>query len=286
MKPRGWMFLRVLINRYHTGSPDPLLRFLPQEDAQQVLAHNIVSPELSPLLNHAQIIIDRIHYSWLQPAIAKISAALQSFFIASLPQKLGLSLQRHMEPKPKATALTEPLKPFFLQKLYKTLNADDLLPIEYLPVSPLTPLLRWSKQEIVDLIAFLGLHDLASEIRQIVDKHALKSVYACLSSRQTHYLKMCLHQKDQVVSSPLKINYKQLDCDHLMKELHRRGLMRLGKALSGQHPDFIWYLSHTLDTGRGQLLSQFYSQQPIPKVTQALTVQVTNLMNFLKKRSS
>lgn len=286
MKPRGWMFLKVLINRYHPGPPDPLLNFLPPEDAQKALVHNITSPDIEPLLNHAKIVIDRIHYSWLKPAIEKFSRSMQPFFIASLPKKLAFSIQRHMDPSVKISPLTDTLKPFFLRLLYNTLDADDRLPIEYLPESPLSSLAQWSKHELVDLIDFLGLHDLAGEIRQVVAKDALKGIYECLSPKQTTYLKMCLHQKDQIKSDSLKINFQKLDGDQLLRDLHRRGLMRLGKALSGQHPDLIWYLSHTLDTGRGSLLAQYYSQQPTPKVTQALTIQVTNLMNFLKKGSS
>jgi hypothetical protein len=286
MKPRGWMFLRVLINRYHQGLPEPLLEFLPQEDGHKALAHDIGSPDLTPLLDHAQIVIKRLHYSWLKPVIEKFSSAMQPFFIASLPRELSLRMQRHMDPTLKVNPLADSLKPFFLRILYDTLDADDRLPIEYLPDSPLSLLVGWSKKELVNLIDFLGLHDLSGEIRQVVAKQALSSVYECLSPKQTAYLKMCLHQKDSVKSPPLKLNFKQLDCALLLKDLHRRGLMRLGKALSGQHPDLIWYLSHTLDTGRGSLLSQFYSPQPTPKITQALTIQVVNVMNFLKKSAS
>lgn len=286
MKPRGWMFLRVLINRYHQGLPEMLLQLLPQQEAQSALAHDIASSDLTPLLDHAQIVIKRLHYSWMKPAIEKFSRTMQPFFIASLPKELASRIQRHMDPTLKVKPLTDALKPFFLRILYQTLDADDRLPIEYLPESPLSPLMHWSKTELVDLIDFLGLHDLSGELRQVVAKQALSSIYECLSPKQAVYLKMCLHQKETVKSAPLKINFKQLDCDQLLKDLHRRGLMRLGKALSGQHPDFIWYLSRTLDTGRGSLLSQFYSPQPTPKVTQALTIQVVNLMNFLKKGAS
>lgn len=285
MKPRGWMFLRVLINRYHQGPPASLLQFLPQEEMEQALAYHIDSPDLAPLLKHAEIVIERTHYSWLTPAIEGFSDSFKSFFIASLPKKLASSMQRHLNPSLKISSLTDVFKPFFLRILYHTLDADERLPIEYLPESSFSPLINWSKAELVDLISFLGLHDLASEIRQVVSKQALKSIYECLPPKQAAYLKICLHQKEPVKGTSLKLDFKKLDCDQLLKDLHRRGLMRLAHALSGQHPDFIWYLSHTLDTGRGSLLSQLTSSQPTPKITQALAVQVTNLMNFLKRGS-
>lgn len=286
MKPRGWMFLRVLINRYHQGSADNLMQLLPEGEAQLTLNQNIQSSELSPLLNHGQEILEKLHYSWFQPFIEKLSTSLQPFFLACLPKKQAEALQRSIDKNMRVPNLAETFKPYFLQRLYSSLNAEDRLPIDYLPETPLSPLARWSKEGLVELINFLGLHDLSVEIRHVVAKQALKNIYDCLSPKQMQYLKICLHQKEQVVSPPLNLNFNQLNCPQLLKDLHKRGLMRLGKAISGQHPDLTWYLSHILDTGRGSLLTQYYNPQPYPKITQPLTLQVISLMNFLKKSNA
>jgi len=65
--------------------------------------------------------------------------------------------------------------------------------------------------------------------------------------------------------------------------LHRRGIMRLGYALSGQHPDFIWHLSHRLDIGRGRLLKKNNFKNEIAGVTMPLQQQVANIINFINK---
>lgn len=285
MKLRGWMFFNVLINRYHKTPRDTLLRLLPQEEMQMAIQQDISSSQLEPLLNHGQQVLERLHYSWLKPFLEALPHSLQPFFVAALPLKLGNTLKHYMGQNLQVPSLSEALKPFFLQTLYNKLEGDQHLPIEYLPETAVTPLIQWSKESLVELIDFLGLHDLATDIRQIVAKQALKNIYDCLPAKQLNYLKICMHQKEQVVGPSLNLNHAKLDGQQMRKDLHRRGLMRLGKALSGQHKDFIWYIARTLDIGRGTLLSQYVSPQPLPKVTPALTIQVTNLMNFLKKES-
>jgi hypothetical protein len=93
---------------------------------------------------------------------------------------------------------------------------------------------------------------------------------------------VCLHQKEGITGPKLRIDPTKEDPSLLKRAIHRRGLLRFGKALCGQHPDFVWYIARTLDTGRGQLVLEAYKPESEPKVTLLLKNQVLNLMNFLK----
>ena len=94
-----------------------------------------------------------------------------------------------------------------------------------------------------------------------------------------------MHHKDKVATPSLGLDKWRGNCEKLKTVLQTRGLVRLGKALSGEHPDFIWHLIHILDTGRGQALLKYYSKSAVPGITSALAQQLANLMNFLKKKS-
>jgi hypothetical protein len=187
--------------------------------------------------------------------------------------------------KSETIELSEPVKSFILSQLYTLLKADEHLPLDYLPETELSELGTWNKTQLIHLIDFLGLHDLATEVRQIVNKNHLKNIYACLTPQQFYYLKVCLHQKEMLTVSKLGIDASIKDSTKLKRVIHQRGLLRLGKALCGQHPDFVWYLSHTLDTGRGKMLSDIYQKESIGKITPFLKEQVLNLMKFLKSES-
>lgn len=277
MDKRGWMMLRVMINRYNPTAGNDLLKFLPEQEAQVVMNQEIHSTELAPILQQPERTLASIHYSWIQPVVQKFAQPLQPALIAALTaeQAAGLKIAAPI-------AISDTTKKFVLNQIYQHLDIHDRFPIEYLPETELSPLIRWNKSNLMDLIDFLGLHDLASEVRRIVNRNYLKNIYTCLSPKQLSYLKVCLHQKEQLVSPKLGIDPTTQDCSKLKQIVHRRGLQRLGKALCGQHPDFIWYIAHTLDMGRGNILLKEYQPKELPKVTKILKQQVLTLMNFLE----
>lgn len=277
MDTRGWMMLRVLINRYNPRAGNALLKFLPQEQQAAISSVEIRSDDLRPILLHPQNSLARIHYSWIKPLIEKYPERLQGAIMAALTAEQVAGMKGSLD-----SPISNPVKSFLVNKLCYQLKVNEHIPLEYLSENEFSPLLKWTKQQIVDLIDFLGLYDLASEVRHIVNRDHLKNIYTCLTPKQFYYLKVCLHQKEQITSPKLGIDPSKQDCPKLKQAVHRRGLSRLGKALCGQHADFVWYLSHVLDKGRGDILLREYQPQALPKITSVLKQQVLNLMNFLK----
>lgn len=269
--------LRVFINRYNPKAGNALIKFLPQEEAQAVMSQDIRSTDLAPILQQPQKSLNRIHYSWIQPVLQKFPEGLQPIVAAALTteQIAGLKIGSPI-------AINDIAKVFILNQLYQKLEIGDRVPVEYLQETEFTLLANWSKAQIMDLADFLGLYDLASEVRHIVNRNHLKNIYSCLTSKQLYYLKVCLHQKQQLVSPKLGIDPTKQDCQKLKQVIHRRGLARLGKALCGQHADLVWHIAHVVDMGRGTILLKEYQPQEIPRVTQILKQQVLSIMNFLK----
>lgn len=269
--------LRILINRFNPKAGNALLKFLPEEGAKAVMNQDIRSADLTPILQQPQKSLSTIHYSWIQPVLKKFPEPLQPAVMAALTaeQIAGMKISSPM-------AISNIAKTFILNQIYQHLKISEHFPIEYLPETEFSPLSKWTKSKLMDLIDFLGLYDLASEVRHIVDRNYLKNIYTCLTPKQFYYLKVCLHQKEQLVSPKLGIDPTKQDCSKLKQIIHRRGLLRLGKALCGQHPDLVWHIAHTLDIGRGNILLKEYQTEELPKVTKILKQQVLNLMNFLE----
>lgn len=278
MDKRSWAMLRVLINRYDLKSSNALLKFLPQEEIQAAMAIEINSTDLTPILKQPQNSVEKIHYSWIKPLLEKYPEPLRPSILSALTPEQMTGLQ-FATPVP----LSQPVRIFILNQLYRLLKINEHIPEEYLPKRELSLLTKWTKQEMMSLMDFLGLYDLASEVRHIVNRNYLKNIYACLTPKQFHFLKVCLHQKEQIISPKLGIDPSKQDCSKLKQILHKRGLVRLSRALCGQHPDLVWHIAHTLDSGRGNLLLKEYQSEPLPKVTPILQQQVLNLINFLNK---
>ncbi|MBA2369845.1 MAG: hypothetical protein H0V82_12640 [Candidatus Protochlamydia sp.] len=277
MDKKGWMMLRVLINRYNPKAGEGLLKFLPRDEAQTLISHEIQSSEIEPILYQPQKILERLHYSWIKPLLKKFPKSMHSIVAGALTKEQAAGLTSSAPIK-----LSPPVKTFFVRQLYSLLAEEERLPYDYLPETDMSPLGTWKKRKLTMLFDFLGLHDLASEVRHIVNKKHLKNIYASLSPKQLYYLNVCLHQKEGITGPKLRIDPTNEDPSLVKNAIHRRGLMRFGKALCGQHPDFVWYIAHTLDTGRGEMVLKAYKPDSEPQVTLLLKNQVLNLMNFLK----
>lgn len=277
--------MRLMLNRVHKQSPDHFLKSLPQEDVKAIRSLEIQSDDLNAIFISPEEFFKQIHYSWLVPIIDNFPKDLHPTLLAALPEPISSGLKKIMDISISPISLAQPVKSFLLFSLYQKFKDKDIIPLTYLPPSPLAPLIELNKPELLNVIDFLGLHDLAEEIRQIVDQKVLKTIYHCLPPKKQKFLRTCLRQKEKLVTPKLGLEKWQGDCKKLEHMLHRRGLLRLGKALSGQHPHFIWHIVHFLDTGRGALLSQYISKEATPGVTPALIQQVINIININKQKS-
>lgn len=278
MNKRGAVILRVLMNRFNPKATERRLKDLPDALRQLIVSEAIDSKDLTPILQHPALTFSEIHYSWFSEPLKKFPKDLLPTALGSLGA-MGANIFSGVKPDPHVSL---PTKQFLHNTLVRALKLDEHVPMDYLPECDFSPLLKWSKEELMNLVDFLGLHDLAYEVRHIVNRNHLKNIYTCLTPKQFYYLKQCLHQKDRIVSPKLMVDPAIVDKDKLKQALHKRGLFRLSKALCGIHPDFVWHLAHHLDTGRGNLLLKDYQLEAVPKMTSILKQQTINLMNFLK----
>jgi len=278
MDKRGWMMMRVFINRYNPKAGDALLKFLPKEEMQVVLQQDIRSTDLTPILHQPEKLVKQMHHSWIKPLLKKFPDELLPVVGASLTPEQAVGLQIPLSP----ASIAPLVKTFIINNLYHQLEVHDLLPLDYLPETEFSILAKWTKSQLMLLIDFLGLYDLATEVRRIVNRDYLKNIYTCLTPKQFYYLKICLQQKERFTTPKLGIDPTKKNCEQLKQLLHRRGLFRLGRGLHHQHPDLIWYLAHKLDTGRGKILMNEFQASVTPTAESVLKGQILNLMNFLK----
>ncbi len=284
MKTKSAILLKVLLNRYEKGSPEIALKWLPEEMIKNVSQIPVAANNPLPLFEEPKKALFRMHYSWLLPYIQKLPKGILLPVISSLSDMQSSRLKKILKlDSENALPLAPMAKNYIAYAIAHAIKGvTEVLPMEYLPETPFNALGLWSKNELVELIEFLGIHDLSNEMKRIVDKKILKNAYNCLSAKEQQYLKICMHLKEKVATPGLGLEKWKGEAGKLKSVLQARGLIRLGKALSGSHPDLIWHLMHILDTGRGTALSKYCSTKALPGITAALSQQAANLMNFLK----
>lgn len=284
MQAKSWILMRILLNRFHPRAPKEFLNLLPQDDAKQILSQDVIISDIDPVFVKPQEFLKNIHYSWVAPYVQKLPMHMQELLISALPNPLAIGLKKYLKISSPRVPIPPRASAFFVKKVYDKIRQPDVLAPGFLPKGDLSVLLDLSRNELIVLVDFLGLYDLADDVSQIVDKKSLQIVYACLDNKKIQFVRMCLHQKSKFAAPKLDLQKWNGDCRVLMQILHQRGLYRLGKALSGSHPHFLWHLFHRLDTGRSAILKKHCASQASPGITSTLVQQVMNVMNFLKQK--
>lgn len=281
MRNASELVLKAFLSKLPPERKGALEKFLPEKErlrleelpsfAEGVTAEGFTN---GGMLNH-------VHWSWFLPTLKTYPEREQIFFLSSLNPTWAESLAHELGIKNPREEISETARGFFSQILLNSLVGpkDQLLPIDYLPPSPLKRLLRLSKKELTKLIDFLALYDLAVEMRQIVETKILKKIYSFLSEDERKVLKQIMaHQKEPFSIARMGLDRWDGEEESLRHLLHRRGLARFAVALSGQDPDFIWYICHQLDIGRGNALFKMCAKEPTPGLSEAIIRQIEEIL--------
>jgi hypothetical protein len=257
-----------------------LLRFLPAAVAEEVQRlPEAQTFDAATLFSPLQWSV-RMHYSWFSDTIQTYPQKVKALFLGALTPLQAEGLRQTLSLAGLRPAASPFLRPFLMNILHKTLQEPDLLSEELLPPSALNCLLNLERKYLFHLADLLGLHDLAADLRQVVDKELLKKIEAVLTEEQVHFLHACSKQQLKWVPPKLGLlawdgSKKQLN--HL---LHYRGLIRLAKAIIQEDPDFKWHLLHRLDTGRAKIIQKEFYQKQDP----ALVPYFKNQVLYVAKR--
>ncbi len=278
--------LRVLINRYYGGLSEELRPALPKKFTKELKRCDVRSDDASRALAQPADRLKRVHYSWLKGYLEKMPEELRMPTIASLPREQARGICRILGCAVPKRQPSPPMAQYLLQHLYSQINQGERLPARYLPHSYLNRLGDYSKEELVRLASLLGLRDLVAEMRHIVKKTNQEALLRCLDDEERQFFNFYMYKERVKLSVPrLQLEHWDGNCRNLKLKLQRRGLGRLGKALSGQDKTLLWYIEHALDTGRAKIVTNNCEKDPIPNVTPQLLRQVVGIMNYFEKQS-
>jgi hypothetical protein len=272
--------LKALLSRCEPEKKRALERFLPQEELLRLERLPALAEEVKCEGFANGGVLEKVHWSWFLPTLKTYPETEQMLFLSALDSKAAKNLAKVLTLSSDSQEITEVARGYLRQILLNSLLGahDRLIPVGYLPITPLKALLNLSKKELTRFIDFLSLHDLAAELRQIVETKILKKIYSLLSEEERKFLKVAMAHKEHFVHSRMGLDRWDGSEEALRIALHRRGLTRLGAALSGQDPDLIWYVCHQLDIGRGGALFKQCMKEPIHGVSDVIIRQIEELL--------
>lgn len=274
MKSRAKMVLKAILNQFEPESKQALLRFVSIEEKEEIERSRDLEGPLTPESFSVDAILERVHWSWFLPTLELYPEPEQKLFLSALSPRAEKNLAKVLTLSAKGEASSLIGKDYLRKTLLDSLNGYKILPLEHLPKTNLEKLLSFSKKELTKLIDRLSLYDLSTELRQIVETKILKKIYSLLTEEERTFLKAIGSHKDPFAMGRLGIEKWDGSEESLRTLLHKRGLARFGAGLSGQDPDFIWYICHGLDIGRGSVLYKLCLDEPLPGVTEVIRTQI------------
>jgi len=279
----SYIVFRSLVERWNKSS---LIRTLSpsEQDKVQHLPPLKNDPFTRPLSIEERL--KGIHYSWMVTFLEPFANDDKMLILSSIEKEQAEKLKKHFKLSMSSLPLKKKGKEYLTEALYTWLISDqkELLPIEFLPEHPLNPLLDLSKKELQALVDYLGLHDLALELKHVIKADQIKKIQKTLSKKAQEHLKKQMKKKDPISFARLNLDGWNGDEEKMKAILHHRGFNRLAKALFGCHPSLLWHLSHRLDTGRTKILRKFYTDIKNDEVREILINQTLELIPLVKDR--
>jgi hypothetical protein len=275
--------LGALLNK---GSPQErahLMRYLTDEK-QSVIASLKLFKDPTRGFESLSSTLSRIHPSWIAPVLRSMPEGEIRLFISALDEQTSQSVKNLLRFSGEKTKLTEIGKLYLQKILYQKIATTSLLPIECLPESPLNSLIDLRSADLIALTDFLGLHDLAIEMRQIVDKRKLSLIQESLSPSEKAYLSILVQSRESVTFTRMGLLNWQGDKEVLKQLIQQRGVNRLAKALSLQNSSLVWYVVHKMDSERGLLLMKLAVPLEKSQAAEILGAQVVELISYMRSQ--
>jgi hypothetical protein len=288
VEAKGWRLLHSLLKWTHKeeGAPpnlESLATFLPEEERAAFLQEKEEGAPLATKIDLAAPFQD-YHYSWLQAPLNKAPPAFRSLAVRAFPEPTQSALQKTLDLEKKEPILAPGIRHFILS-LFARLYAPDMMPIEQEANrgGKLAPLLKLEKKALLELVDLLGLWDLSHDVKRVIDRKLLHTIFLSLSEKEQSCLKKCLQAQDVMPPHSLDLTNWNGEQEELLRLLTIRGLARLGKALSGQPLEVIKALVRRLDTGRAQQLMGYVSKKEIPRTSAAAIGQVLQAIVWVEE---
>ena len=284
MNTSSWAVFRHLLDQKSEGDRSALLSFLSSDELDKLRQIPPSQKQAFTQTESPANRLEKIHYSWLIPFLEPFAEGDKAMILSALEETQATKLRGYFKATGKLPKTTPLAKRFLLSAMYSWLTSEqkEFLPTDFLPDHPLNPLLDLTKKELQKLVDYLGLHDLAMELKHVIKSEQIKKIQKVLSKEEQSFLKEILKAKEPLAFSRLNLDGWNGDAEKLKTILHHRGFNRLAKALFGCHPSLLWHLTHRLDTGRTKILRKFYTDIRNEEAHDALQKQVLSIIPKVK----
>ncbi len=276
-----WTACKALIEQQSPPQRKKLLDFLPDSQKaaiQKAPEQKVLFCSLSP-----DEVLDTIHPSWLLHILQPYTENERGFFLATLAPPLSSQLKKLMAIKKNLPTLTPFGKNFLRREMFELIKKErgEALPKNALPDSKFNILISWDAARISLLSFWLGLYDLAEELRYVIDKQVWQRIEAALSPAEWQAVKNFQTKKERLAFGRIALKDALESPAKLRLTTEQYGMNRLAKALYGEHSSLLWHLMLHMDQKRADFLAKLCTPLAKPELKESLVNQVFGLIPLI-----
>jgi hypothetical protein len=277
MNTKEWALFYTLSQKFHPGNNGVLSSFLSDEDTPP--AELWKDKEFSNTLFSFEKILATVHYSWFFSFFEKLEPEKASLFLAIIPPDLAEKITAKTKRGASTTSFS-PIGKRYITSLFVSAFCQEhnIFPPELLPFTPFDDIHSFAKPQLLHLVDYLGLQELATELATIEHRPLIKSIHSSLQQEKKEYVLAYIEAGNCVSLDPIDIMKWDGDAKKLHLVIHQKGLKRMGAALAGMPQPFIQYVCHRLDTGRGSVIQKYASQHKDQEKNSALQNQMNEVI--------
>lgn len=279
-------FLKAFLDKCPPEKRRDLVECLPSRES--AFLDTLPNPDHDPTqgILPDSLTLDQIHPSWVTSYLRTLSQNDMALFLSALPKRHQKTAAQELGFTNTFVSLTRTGKRFLREHLITHVKEDttQLLPTECLPKSPFNTLLSFTFEEMLQLFDFLGLRDLACDMRLIIEKPKLAMIASLLSKDKQDYLSRLRQTKEPVTFKPMNLTKWEGNGETLLSLIQQRGINRLAKALHNSNPSFLWHLTHALDLYRGVAFQELCTPLENPRAQRTLQEQALEIISAINQK--
>jgi hypothetical protein len=276
-----WAVCKTLLDKQPPPQRKKLLGFLPasqRTELQKAPVQGALFSAFSP-----DEVLDTIHPSWLVHILHPYTENEKTFFLATLQPVLAGHLKKLLSFHAPLPTLSTLGKEYLRRKLLELVRKErgEALPKAALPGGPLNILLTFDAYRLSLLTFWLGLYDLAEELRFVIDKQTLFHIETALTPVEWQAVKSFQVKKERVTFGRMNLKETAQSPQKLRLLIEQYGMNRLAKALYGENESMLWHLLLRLDHKRAEYLSKLCVPLAKPELKEALQHQLLSIISLL-----
>ena len=210
-----------------------------------------------PMTTHK--IVKRVDVTHFIHYLEKLPAKEKAFYIAAFPEYKQVVLTgpnvEYKEYRTQAFSNT------ILNILFKK-ALSDFPPPGVIPIHPTVELLADKNIPLSKLITFLGLIDVAAEVKGIISRSTLKNLQEAFDGEEVAFMNQAGRQKSILSLSVMNLACYKGDCEMLRNLIKERGIYRFAQGIKDAPAEYHFYFTYFLPKQISDKINTLLKKRP------------------------